>query len=174
MRRLFPVVHPDDPEREEEYQRLMRDELVTSRLAGIDAVGGGPRAAGRKVTLDEAELLAFMQAVNGVRLVLGTVLDVARTTTELADELVDVAEYQLYGYLSWILDAVGAGAMLAGTSSVRLSLAGRWNVPRGALLMSRCSQLDEVLPPSSSGLGHHPFKVAARVRIPLGVRTVRT
>jgi hypothetical protein len=24
-------------------------------------------------------------------------------------------------------------------------------------------------PPSSSGLGHHPFKVAARVRIPLGV-----
>ncbi len=25
------------------------------------------------------------------------------------------------------------------------------------------------MPPSSSGLGHHPFKVAARVRIPLGV-----
>ena len=24
-------------------------------------------------------------------------------------------------------------------------------------------------PPSSSGLGHHPFKVTARVRIPLGV-----
>ena len=23
-------------------------------------------------------------------------------------------------------------------------------------------------PPSTSGLGHHPFKVAARVRIPLG------
>src|SRR5215212_152339 len=30
------------------------------------------------------------------------------------------------------------------------------------------------LPPSSSGLGHHPFKVAARVRIPLGVRTYAT
>ena len=29
---------------------------------------------------------------------------------------------------------------------------------------------EEALPPSSSGLGHHPFKVAARVRIPLGVR----
>ena len=25
------------------------------------------------------------------------------------------------------------------------------------------------MPPSSSGLGHHPFKVTARVRIPLGV-----
>ena len=28
-----------------------------------------------------------------------------------------------------------------------------------------------VKPPSSSGLGHHPFKVKARVRIPLGVRS---
>jgi len=27
----------------------------------------------------------------------------------------------------------------------------------------------KVQPPSSSGLGHHPLKVAARVRIPLGV-----
>jgi hypothetical protein len=29
-------------------------------------------------------------------------------------------------------------------------------------------------PPSSSGLGHHPFKVAARVRIPLGVHITTT
>ena len=29
------------------------------------------------------------------------------------------------------------------------------------------------MPPSSSGLGHHPFKVAARVRIPLGVREIK-
>ena len=45
--RLFPVVHPDDADQEAEYQRLMRDELVTSRLAGIDvveAVLGGPGA----------------------------------------------------------------------------------------------------------------------------------
>ena len=45
VRRLFPVVHPDDPEREAEYQRLMRDELVTSRLAGIETCrtcSGGP------------------------------------------------------------------------------------------------------------------------------------
>ena len=32
--RLFPVAHPDDEEREAEYQRLMRDELVQSKLAG--------------------------------------------------------------------------------------------------------------------------------------------
>ena len=32
--------------------------------------------------------------------------------------------------------------------------------------------MEQYRPPSSSGLGHHPFKVAARVRIPLGVRLV--
>ena len=32
VRRLFPVVHPDDAEREAEYQRLMRVELVASKL----------------------------------------------------------------------------------------------------------------------------------------------
>ena len=62
--RLFPVAHPDDAEHEAEYQRLMREELV-ARFAGItrvDAVLGG-RAA--RCPLDEAELMAFMQAVNG-------------------------------------------------------------------------------------------------------------
>ena len=106
VRRLYPVVHPDDPERESEYQRLMRDELVTSRLAGIDIVTDVLGRSGRKVTLDEAQLVAFMQAVNGVRLVLGTLLDVTED-----DDLLDrgdaetTPEYHLYGYLSWVLDS---------------------------------------------------------------------
>ena len=76
LARLFPVVHPDEPAREAEYQRLMRDELVTSRLAGIDTVTAVLERPGRKVQLDGDELLAFVQAVNSIRLVLGTVLDV--------------------------------------------------------------------------------------------------
>ena len=44
-----------------------------------------------------------------------------------------------------------------------------WNAPT-LVIGFRRSQRVEFLPPSSSGLGHHPFKVAARVRIPLGVR----
>ena len=104
--RLFPVVHPDRPADEEEYQRLMRDELVTSRLAGIDVVEGVLGRSGRKVPLDEGEMLAFVQAVNSVRLVLGTVLDVGEDDDfDPRAELVDSPEYQLYGYLSWVLDA---------------------------------------------------------------------
>jgi hypothetical protein len=108
--RLFPVVHPDHPEMEAEYQRLMRDELVTSRLAGIATVkevlagkgtGGGNS---KKVTFDESELVAFMQALNGVRLVLGTILGI---TDDVEDqpETALVPEYQLYAYLSWVLDS---------------------------------------------------------------------
>ena len=56
-------------------------------------------------------MLAFVQAVNSVRLVLGTVLDVGE------DDDVDPPrrarstrpEYHLYGYLSWVLDSAGAG-----------------------------------------------------------------
>ena len=104
--RLFPVVHPDRPADEEEYQRLMRDELVTSRLAGIDTVEAVLARSGRKVPLDEAEMLAFVQAVNSVRLVLGTVLDVGEDDeADDGSDVDDSPEYHLYAYLSWVLDA---------------------------------------------------------------------
>jgi hypothetical protein len=85
--RLFPVVHPNDPDQEAEYQRLMRDELVASRLA-----------------FDEDQLVAFMQALNGVRLVLGTILDITDDDEDEPDNVL-VPEYQLYAYLSWVLDS---------------------------------------------------------------------
>ena len=104
--RLFPVVHPDHPDREAEYQRLMRDELVTSRLEGIDTVQAVLARSGRKVSLDESEMAAFAQAVNSVRLVLGTMLDVSEDDdADPRDEILDTPEYHLYGYLSWVLDA---------------------------------------------------------------------
>ena len=46
-----------------------------------------------------------------------------------------------------------------------------WLCRRGpAASVATLSTGDVPKPPSSSGLGHHPFKVAARVRIPLGVQ----
>lgn len=110
--RLFPVVHPNDQEQEAEYQRLMRDELVASRLAGIATVqgvldgtdSGKGRGNGKSVTFDEAQLLAFMQALNGIRLVLGTMLDINDDDEDHPDNVL-VPEYQLYAYLSWVLDS---------------------------------------------------------------------
>ena len=107
--RLFPVVHPDDAEREAEYQRLMRDELITSRLAAIAAVTKVLEGSAKKVTLSEEQLTSFMQAVNGVRLVLGTILNVSED--DEVEEIEDhVPEYQLYAYLSWLLDSAVVAA----------------------------------------------------------------
>jgi hypothetical protein len=103
LTRLFPVAHPDDAELEEEYQRLMRVELVASKLNAIEAVEAVIDAS--KTTIDEAQLTAFMQSINSIRLVLGTLLDVTDDPdAEVVTEQDDTAEYQLYGYLSWLLE----------------------------------------------------------------------
>lgn len=104
--RLFPVAHPDDPEREAEYQRLMRDELVASRLASIAVV---EEALDGRRLLDENQLAALMRSINALRLVLGTMLGIR---DDDADPEVDAVpegvagspEHHLYGYLSWLLE----------------------------------------------------------------------
>lgn len=107
LQRLFPTAYPDDEEKEAEYQRLMREDLVTSRLVQIDAVTS---ALEGDSNLDEADVIALMQSVNAIRLVLGTLLDVgeddeigtAGTGGSDGDEL--EAERHLYAFLSWLLD----------------------------------------------------------------------
>ncbi len=83
--RLFPVAYPEDEEKEAEYQRLMREELVTSRLSAIASVTAALDPQ-RTEPLSEAETIAFMQSINAIRLVLGSMLDI--TDDESAD-LVD-------------------------------------------------------------------------------------
>ena len=101
LQRLFPPAFLDDPDKEAEYQRLMRDELVASRLAQIDAVTAAV-APGAASDLDEGQVIAFVQSINAVRVVLGTILDVGEDDD---DEPGDVSpEHQLYGFLSWLLD----------------------------------------------------------------------
>lgn len=98
-RRLFPTAYTHDEELEAEYQRLMREELVASRVASIDIVdeilaGGGH--------IDESQLTSFMQSLNAVRLVLGTMLDVGEDDDD--PQRGDSAEHHLYAYLSWLLE----------------------------------------------------------------------
>ncbi len=100
--RLFPTVYPDDPEREAEYQRLMRPELVESKKSAIADVRAA--LADDEHRLDDAELVSLMQGINSVRLVLGTMLGVTDDGDEVADGLESSPEYALYGYLSWLLE----------------------------------------------------------------------
>lgn len=105
--RLFPVAHPGDEVAEAEYQRLMRDDLVQSKLEAIDRVESVLTAERRSDrVVDEAGLVAFMQSLNGIRLVLGTMLGVTDDPTqeEVDEQLEKSAEYHLYAYLSWLLE----------------------------------------------------------------------
>jgi hypothetical protein len=101
--RLFPVAYPDDDEKEAEYQRLMREELVASRMSAIESVTGALDPE-RTELMDEGETIAFLQSINAIRLVLGTMLGITD------DESADVAdggitpEHQLYDFLSWLLE----------------------------------------------------------------------
>ncbi|WP_420451654.1 DUF2017 family protein [Ilumatobacter sp.] len=104
LRRLFPPAYTDHDEHEAEYQRLMREELVSSRLAGIDAIDRHLGAdAGDQ--LDEGEVVALMQSLNAVRVVLGTMLDVGEDDDDVGEPGDEhEPERQLYGYLSWLVD----------------------------------------------------------------------
>jgi hypothetical protein len=112
MRRLTPPAYhlADDADAEAEYQRLMADELVASRLASIQRT---IELLNGNTPLDEAALVGFMQSINAVRLVLGTVLDVSEDDAQpLPDDHPQANTEQLYHFLSWLLqqavDAIGA------------------------------------------------------------------
>lgn len=110
--RLFPVAYPTDDDMEAEYQRLMRDDLVQSKLAALDAVDS---ALGTSETIDEGRMIAVMQSINSIRLVLGVMLDVSDDPDidEVDEQREDSPEYALYGYLSllleWCVEALSDG-----------------------------------------------------------------
>jgi hypothetical protein len=116
--RLFPPAYtahsPSDPgedysEQEAEYQRLMRDELLQSRLASIAAVR---ECLTQPRHLTEAQLIAFMQSVNSLRLVLGTILQISEDPDnpdsedpDLSPDDQDFGLQMAYQFLSWVLES---------------------------------------------------------------------
>jgi hypothetical protein len=104
VRRLYPAAYADDAEKEQEYRDLTHEELRSSRLANVDAVEGSIEAT----VLTEEQLTAWMQAVNSLRLVLGTLLDINDDDQELAFDPDDpeARTQALYGYLGGLLDEI--------------------------------------------------------------------
>ncbi len=110
LRRLFPTAYPDDPERDADYQRLMRDELLASRSHSLTTV-----IESLEVTeLDGAQLDAWLQTLNAARLVLGTRLDVGEDDNPMvmpSDTDPDAAAHFTYLWLSELLEFATAAAM---------------------------------------------------------------
>jgi Domain of unknown function (DUF2017) len=110
-RRLFPPAYEGDQDAEQEYRRLMRDELLAGRREALRVL---EETADRE-SLTREELDAWLGALNDLRLVLGTRLGV---TEELYEEALDPEDPQaretaLYVYLTWLqeqlVEAAAAG-----------------------------------------------------------------
>jgi hypothetical protein len=102
LERLFPPAHANDEERNAEYRALVHDELLERRLAAIDVV----EATVDATELDEAQLTAWMGAINDLRLVLGTRLDVSEEMELIDPDDPRAAGFAVYGYLSQLLGSI--------------------------------------------------------------------
>ena len=105
-RRLFPTAYANDPEAEAEYVGYMREELVASRLTALEVIES---TIGER-DLTEEQAIAWLQSINSVRLVLGSLLDVSEEldVNALPDDDPEIEGYVLYGYLSMLLDELVA------------------------------------------------------------------
>ena len=102
LRRLFPTAYHDDPDRDREYQQLVRDELLERRLAALTLIEETASAD----ELDEAGLTGWLTALNDLRLVLGTRLDVSEDDLRVDPNDPDAPAYAVYHYLGMLLGEV--------------------------------------------------------------------
>jgi hypothetical protein len=100
LRRLFPPAY-DDEEDQRAYRELAGDELLDGRRAALELLAS--TAERKRLSAEEAD--AWLRALNDLRLVLGTRLDVQEGT--LLDNP-ETPELAIYGYLSWLQEQLVA------------------------------------------------------------------
>lgn len=99
--RLDPDAIPGDPAASAAFRNLVGRELVQGRLARLDTVAETLDAT----TLDDAGAAAWLGALNDLRLVIGTELDIRGDDSGEIDEQDPDAERRLvYAYAAWLQD----------------------------------------------------------------------
>lgn len=109
LRRLSPPAYSEDVVRDAEYQAFMGSELQRSRQAALDRL----LATAEADRLTESEAIAWLQAVNAVRLVLGTHLGVTEDEAMPTSSDEDAGLHAAYQVLSLLLEEL-VGALSAG------------------------------------------------------------
>jgi hypothetical protein len=99
LRRLSPPAY-EEADDERAYRELMGSELLDGRRAALDLVA---ETVDRK-SLSPEQAETWLRALNDLRLVLGTRLDVQEDTFAQEPDLSDPRGHALavYAYLSWI------------------------------------------------------------------------
>lgn len=101
--RLFPPAFDDDPAANVDYQRLVGESLLDGKLAALRELERTAHAD----RLSEPELESWLGAIESLRLVLGTQLDVDdRTVLQFDPAAPDAPVQALYQWLSWLQEEV--------------------------------------------------------------------
>jgi hypothetical protein len=105
LRRLSPPAY-DEADDERAYRDLMGSELLDGRRAALDLVA--ETVDRDRLSAEEAD--GWLRALNDLRLVLGTRLDVQEDTflEELPRDDPRTPALAVYGYLSWIQEQLVA------------------------------------------------------------------
>jgi Domain of unknown function (DUF2017) len=99
LARLYPDAIPSDPAASASYRNLVLRDIADGRIAGLDTVVATLDAT----TLDDAQAAAWLGALNDLRLVIGTDLDVREDDPAEIDEHDPDAERRLvYGFAAWL------------------------------------------------------------------------
>jgi hypothetical protein len=100
LERLFPPAYRDDPLAQADYEEMVHGELISKKLTSIDVM---------EQTIDterltEEQLLAWLGAINDLRLVLGTRLEVTQEMyeEEMPDDDARAPTYAVFAYLGWL------------------------------------------------------------------------
>jgi Domain of unknown function (DUF2017) len=96
--RLFPPAYANDPDAEGTYRGLVDDELRSHHLRSLDLLESTIDAS----TLDRDQMESWLGALNDIRLVLGTNLDVSEEMEGPDEDDPRLPEMLLYDYLTWL------------------------------------------------------------------------
>jgi len=115
--RLFPPAYRDDPKAEEDYQHLLRDDLLRRKLEGVEAFERTFRARRHRkflfgvklveIDLSDEDLSLWLGFLHDMRLVIGSALDITDETWERGiPDGPDAAEYALLHRLAVMEESI--------------------------------------------------------------------
>jgi hypothetical protein len=114
--RVFPVAYPEDARAEADYREMMGAQLLNQHQRSLDTLAATAGAD----TIDDGEIHEWLDALEVLRLVLGTQLDVSEDGTTVEESDPRAVQFTVYHYLSMlqgeIVDTLADALPQAGTA----------------------------------------------------------
>lgn len=103
LRRLYPAAYPDDASRDEDYKVLVHDDLVAGHLTAVNVV----LTTALEPSISAEELASWIDMFSGLRLLVGTRLDVSENDV-FDPKGADAPSLALLAWLGYLLEeAIG-------------------------------------------------------------------